>query len=180
MRLNGQTLLDDKGPPIIKHDAFLATQARLGLFKALMSQGKTEQAIAQQQAAGLLNARATLLSDRTDLPFLGVPAPTSTDAGSVPPGEDVRALTAKANLSQAKQALAAGKLEDAARHLTQVRKANYAGGDDPAKTRQWVDENGYQIYLKLKTHYNFNQLQQFFDGQWLHEFDMRDRGVNQK
>jgi cytochrome c-type biogenesis protein CcmH/NrfG len=179
VRLNGQTLLDDHGPPLIKHDAFLAAQARLGLFKALMAQGKTDEAIAHQQAARQLTARATLVSDRTDLPFLGVPAPANTDEATLPVGEDVRTLTAKASLAEAKKALAAGKLEDAARQLTQVRKANYAGGDDPAQTRRWVDDNGYQIYLKLKTRYNMNQLGQFFDGQWLHEFDMRDRGVYQ-
>ena len=33
VRLNGQTLLDEHGPPLIKHDAFLTVQARFGLFK---------------------------------------------------------------------------------------------------------------------------------------------------
>jgi tetratricopeptide (TPR) repeat protein len=177
VRLNGQTLLDDHGPPLIKHDAFLATQARFGLFKAQMTQGKTDEAIGQQQAAKLLNARATLLSDRTDLPFIGVPAPANTDQASLPSGEDARALTAKANLVEAKKALDAGKLEEAARLLTQVRKANYAGGDDPAKTRAYVEDTNYRIYLQLKKKYGMNQLGQFFDGQELHEFDMRDRGV---
>jgi tetratricopeptide (TPR) repeat protein len=180
MRLNGQTVSGGKGPPIIKHDAVLTREARFGLFKAQMAKGQTDQAIEQRREAGLLNARATLVSDRTDLPFMGLPAPANTDSGSLPPGEDVRTLTAKANLIGAKKAFAEGRLEDAARQLTQVRKANYAGGDDQDKTRRWVDETGYQIYLKLKPHYNMNQLQQFFDGQWLHEFDMRDRGVYQQ
>ena len=38
---------------------------------------------------------------------------------------------------------------------------------------------GYQIYLQLKKKYGMNQLGQFFDGQELHEFDIRDRGVYQ-
>ena len=179
VRLNGQTLLDDHGPPLIKHDAFLATQARLGLFKAQMAQGKTDEAADQRRQAGLLQARASLVSDRTDLPFMGVPAPANTDPNSLPPSEDARTLNAKANLIEARKAVDAGRLEDAAKLLTLVRKANYAGGDDPAKTRRWVDDTGYQIYLKLKTRFNMNQLGQFFDGQWLHEFDMRDRGVRQ-
>lgn len=173
MNLDGQSLLTGT-EALTKQDSLMGLMACWGLFRDQMALGQQDAAMENLKLSNDLKIRATLTSSRTDLPFMGLPAP-SNPGKDLPASENVPLMMSKANMIIAKQELEKGNLEKAAQHLTMVRKNGYSGNDPQVRT--FVENTSYDLYVKLKGRYSMGELQKFFEGQQLHEFDMRDRGV---
>ena len=171
--LNGQSLLDGS-QPLDRQEALMGVMACWGLFRNHAALGYDVPATNVLACMVALQSCATLDSRRTERPFIGMPAPDNP-GGPLPAAENASLMASKADLLLARQSLDKGRFEQAALYLTAVRRNGYAGNDPNVRTE--VDSTSYDIYRRLSGKYASNELQRFFDGRELHEFDMRDRGV---